>query len=68
MMNTEGNNGNKPLGLWNVVSIGIGAMVGAGSFALLGHAAFLLEASTCVAFSFGGLLAVFSCYSISSLV
>ncbi|WP_252408064.1 hypothetical protein, partial [Escherichia coli] len=24
MMNTEGNNGNKPLGLWNVVSIGIG--------------------------------------------
>ena len=26
MMNTEGNNGNKPLGLWNVVSIGIGAM------------------------------------------
>ncbi|EEC8674222.1 TPA: hypothetical protein ACG6IN_000667, partial [Escherichia coli] len=22
MMNTEGNNGNKPLGLWNVVSIG----------------------------------------------
>ncbi len=31
MMNTEGNNGNKPLGLWNVVSIGIGAMVGAGS-------------------------------------
>lgn len=36
MMNTEGNNGNKPLGLWNVVSIGIGAMVGAGIFALLG--------------------------------
>ncbi|MGA4700756.1 hypothetical protein, partial [Escherichia coli] len=28
MMNTEGNNDNKPLGLWNVVSIGIGAMVG----------------------------------------
>ncbi|KAA9267297.1 amino acid permease, partial [Escherichia coli] len=24
MMNTEGNNDNKPLGLWNVVSIGIG--------------------------------------------
>ncbi|EFH4148924.1 amino acid permease, partial [Escherichia coli] len=22
MMNTEGNNDNKPLGLWNVVSIG----------------------------------------------
>ncbi|EFC2357542.1 amino acid permease, partial [Escherichia coli] len=54
MMNTEGNNGNKPLGLWNVVSIGIGAMVGAGIFALLGQAALLMEASTWVAFAFGG--------------
>lgn len=53
MMNTEGNNGNKPLGLWNVVSIGIGAMVGAGIFALLGQAALLMEASTWVAFAFG---------------
>ena len=44
MMNTEGNNDNKPLGLWNVVSIGIGAMVGAGIFALLGQAALLMEA------------------------
>lgn len=51
-MNTEGNNGNKPLGLWNVVSIGIGAMVGAGIFALLGQAALLMEASTWVAFCF----------------
>lgn len=50
-MNTEGNNGNKPLGLWNVVSIGIGAMVGAGIFALLGQAALLMEASTRVAFA-----------------
>lgn len=53
MMNTEGNNGNKPLGLWNVVSIGIGAMVGAGIFALLGQAALLMEASTWVARAFG---------------
>ena len=60
MMNTEGNNGNKPLGLWNVVSIGIGAMVGAGIFALLGQAALLMEASTWVAFAFGGIVAMFS--------
>ena len=59
-MNTEGNNGNKPLGLWNVVSIGIGAMVGAGIFALLGQAALLMEASTWVAFAFGGVEAVVS--------
>ena len=30
MMNTEGNNGNKPLGLWNVVSIGIWGNGGGG--------------------------------------
>ncbi|MEK6241964.1 MAG: amino acid permease, partial [Escherichia coli] len=46
MMNTDVITGNKPLGLWNVVSIGIGAMVGAGIFALLGQAALLMEAST----------------------
>lgn len=36
MMNMEGNNGNKPFGLWNVVFIGIGVMVGVGIFVLLG--------------------------------
>ncbi|WP_323643859.1 GerAB/ArcD/ProY family transporter, partial [Escherichia coli] len=67
MMNTEGNNGNKPLGLWNVVSIGIGAMVGAGIFALLGQAALLMEASTWVAFAFGGILPIFSGYGYARL-
>lgn len=46
MMNTEGNNGNKPLGLWNVVSIGIGTMVKTGIFALLGQTALLIKTST----------------------
>ncbi|NAQ82347.1 amino acid permease, partial [Escherichia coli] len=64
MMNTEGNNGNKPLGLWNVVSIGIGAMVGAG---MLGQAALLMEASTWVAFAFGGIVAMFSGYAYARL-
>lgn len=67
MMNTEGNNGDKPLGLWNVVSIGIGAMVGAGIFALLGQAALLMEASTWVAFAFGGIVAMFSGYAYARL-
>lgn len=66
MMNTEGNNDNKPLGLWNVVSIGIGAMVGAGIFALLGQAALLMEASTWVAFA-GGIVAMFSGYAYARL-
>ncbi|MFQ9948949.1 MAG: amino acid permease [Escherichia coli] len=67
MMNTEGKTGNKPLGLWNVVSIGIGAMVGAGIFALLGQAALLMEASTWVAFAFGGIVAMFSGYAYARL-
>lgn len=67
MMNTEGDNDNKPLGLWNVVSIGIGAMVGAGIFALLGQAALLMEASTWVAFAFGGIVAMFSGYAYARL-
>ncbi len=52
MMNTEGNNGNKPLGLWNVVSIGIGNG-GGGHLRAAGQAALLMEASTWVAFAFG---------------
>ncbi|MBS2141067.1 amino acid permease, partial [Escherichia coli] len=53
-MNTEGKKGNKPLGLWNVVSIGIGAMEGAGIFARLGQAAVPMEAWTWGAVSFVG--------------
>ncbi len=68
MMNTEGNNGNKPLGLWNVVSIGIGAMVGGGgSSRCWGQAALLMEASTWVAFAFGGIVAMFSGYAYARL-
>ncbi len=66
-MSTERNNTGKTLGLWNVVSIGIGAMVGAGIFALLGQAALLMEASTWVAFAFGGIVAMFSGYAYARL-
>ncbi|MFV2414097.1 amino acid permease, partial [Escherichia coli] len=67
MLNPEGKHGNKPLGLWKVVSIGIGEMVGAGLFALLGQAALLMEASTGVAFAFGGIVAMFSGYAYARL-
>ncbi|WDC13691.1 APC family permease [Escherichia albertii] len=67
MMSMEGSNDSKPLGLWNVVSIGIGAMVGAGIFALLGQAALLMETSTWVAFAFGGIVAMFSGYAYARL-
>lgn len=57
----------KPLGLWHVVAIGIGAMVGAGIFALLGQAALLMRDSTWLAFAFGGIIAMFSGYAYARL-
>ena len=57
----------KPLGLWHVVAIGIGAMVGAGIFALLGQAALLMRDSTWLAFAFGGIVAMFSGYAYARL-
>ncbi len=42
-------------------------MVGAGIFALLGQAALLMEASTWVAFAFGGIVAMFSGYAYARL-
>lgn len=66
MMNTEGNNGNKPLGLWNVVSIGIGQWWGR-DLRAAGQAALLMEASTWVAFAFGGIVAMFSGYAYARL-
>lgn len=57
----------KPLGLWHVVAIGIGAMVGAGIFALLGQAALLMRVSTWLAFAFGGIVAMFSGYAYARL-
>ncbi|AOV96003.1 amino acid permease [Edwardsiella hoshinae] len=64
-MNVRGQE--KPLGLWHVVAIGIGAMVGAGIFALLGQAALLMRASTWLAFAFGGIVAMFSGYAYARL-
>ncbi len=40
---------------------------GAGIFALLGQAALLMEASTWVAFAFGGIVAMFSGYAYARL-
>ncbi len=62
MMNTEGNNGNKPLGLWNVVSIGIGAMVG-GDLRAAGAGCVANGSLDRVAFAFGGIVAMFSGYA-----
>ncbi|MEO9229913.1 MAG: APC family permease [Devosia sp.] len=60
--------GAKPtMGLWSVTSLGIGAMVGAGIFALLGQAVAIAGSLTYVSFLLGGLVAALSGYSYAQL-
>jgi amino acid transporter len=55
------------MNLWSVASLGVGAMVGAGIFALLGQAALLAGRETYVAFIFAGVVAALSGYSYAKL-
>lgn len=58
---------NKSLSIFNVAALGIGAMVGAGIFALLGQAALLVHSATWLSFAAGGVIALFSGYAYSCL-
>ena len=55
------------LGLWSVVSIGIGGMVGGGIFAVLGLAVQLAHGGTPVAFALAGVVALLTTYSYARL-
>ena len=57
----------RPLGLLNVVSIGIGGMVGGGIFAVLGLAVQLARGATPIAFLLAGLVALLTGYSYARL-
>jgi len=57
----------KPIGFWSAVSMGIGAMVGAGIFALLGEASAISGSAVYISFIIGGIIAVFSGYSLGKL-
>ena len=48
----------KPIGFWSAVSIGIGAMVGAGIFALLGEASAIAGSAVYISFIIRGLIAL----------
>jgi len=61
------NNPKKPIGLWSAVSMGIGAMVGAGIFALLGEASAISGSAVYISFIIGGIIALFSGYSLGKL-
>lgn len=58
---------NKPIGFWSAVSMGVGAMVGAGIFALLGEAAVISGSAVYISFILGGVIALFSGYSLGKL-
>jgi amino acid transporter len=58
---------NKPIGFWSAVSMGIGAMVGAGIFALLGEASAISGSAVYLSFIVGGVIALFSGYSLGKL-
>jgi len=56
-----------PIGFWSAVSMGVGAMVGAGIFALLGEASSIAGSAVYVSFIVGGIIALFSGYSFGKL-
>lgn len=57
----------KPLTLLQVIALGIGAMVGAGIFALLGQTALIMQSATWIAFACGGMVALFAGYAYARL-
>jgi amino acid transporter len=57
----------KAIGFWSAVSMGIGAMVGAGIFALLGEASAIAGSAVYISFIIGGMVALTSAYSLGKL-
>ncbi len=57
----------KHMTLWAAVSLGIGAMVGAGIFSLMGEATSMAGGLTPVAFALGGIVALLAGYSYGKL-
>ncbi len=57
----------KAFGLWSAVFIGIGAMVGAGIFIVIGEAGSIAGNLVWLSFIFGGIIALLSGYSLAKL-
>ncbi len=55
------------MGFWAAVSLGIGSMIGAGIFALLGEASAISGSAVYISFIIGGIIALFSGYSLGKL-
>ena len=61
------NNSTKKISLWSAVGIGVGAMIGAGIFALMGQAGAIAGKAVFISFILGGILAAISGYSLAKL-
>ena len=59
--------GDGKIGLWGVVAIGVGGMVGGGIFAVLGLAVQLAHGGTPAAFAIAGVVALLTTYSYAKL-
>lgn len=57
----------KPIGFWSAVALGMGAMIGAGIFALLGEAGSIASSAVYLSFILGGIIALLSGYSMARL-
>ncbi|WP_292612673.1 APC family permease [Methanobacterium sp. BAmetb5] len=57
----------KAIGLWSAISIGIGGMIGAGIFAVLGIATNIVGNVVYLSFILGGMIALLSTYSYAKL-
>src|SRR4051794_39430942 len=55
------------IGLWAAVSIGIGGMIGAGIFSILGVVAEVAGSALAVSFVVGGIVALLATYSYAKL-
>jgi amino acid transporter len=60
-------NSSKPFGVWSAVFLGIGSMVGAGIFVLLGEAGAIAGNLVWISFLLGGVIALLSGYSLAKL-
>lgn len=60
-------NNHKAFGLWSAIFLGIGSMVGAGIFIVIGQAGVIAGNLVWLSFVFGGLAALFSGYSLAKL-
>ncbi len=57
----------KSMGLWSAISIGVGGMVGAGIFSILGTACEIAGNAVYISFTIAGIVALFSTYSYAKL-